>query len=224
MPVRRPTELFDRVELAILHDYFGIPRPAALRRVTEDELCGLDLDTDDSALIRLAGRPRAGDAKPLQDAVARLVLSGIQEQLPQWAVGGEDGWLVGRRPRRAARRVEETLTVRLFSINWATSGFACDWPEVYHAARVPWFDRWVVTLSTDTSDGYGTTDLAIGHFADGEPWEDAVRRILVAWWREGAEAGGERFESIEDACAIDDAVVEAWAEEVWPRRVMGCGL
>jgi len=103
----------------------------------------------------------------LENAVARLVLEGIQDRLPQWATRDKEGdvifgWNILPKTNRKLSFAPQCL----FGINWANSGPGFSWPEEYYLAYVPLYDRFVVTASQDSPDVYGYTDIAIGHFAD----------------------------------------------------------
>ena len=62
-------------------------------------------------------------------------------------------------------------------INWADSGPGFSWPETYNVTYVPLYDVFIVTGSVDSTDIYGVTDFAIGHFPVGE---DILRGSLEA--------------------------------------------
>jgi hypothetical protein len=133
----------------ILSAYFGQTPPS---------------DTLASAIdqLELEGE-ELGSATLLDAAVAAILLKSIRDQLPQWALVGQDKVTLGRKRVRPVRGVV-FKPKHLFTVNWADSGPGFSWPMAYHAARVPASNSVVVTASADGIDAYGFTDFAIGHF------------------------------------------------------------
>jgi len=138
-------------ERAILFDYFGTVRP--------DPLEGIDTTLPDPE------RPWGIEVDPpsLEDAtlalaaaVARILLVGIQPKLPGWGEEGRDAWALRNRPRADQPRL-------LLSVVWEVN-MAGEWPESFYLTWVPEHNRYVVTGSTDTTDAWGVTDRALGHF------------------------------------------------------------
>jgi hypothetical protein len=59
----------------------------------------------------------------LENAVARLVLEGIQDRLPQWATGDKEGNVIfARNILPKTNRKLSFAPQCLFGINWANSG------------------------------------------------------------------------------------------------------
>ena len=211
--------IYDEVELTILLDWLGIARPPALAEI-ELELHDAADDGDE-----LSGRVRLmkscyewqGNEDALANAVSRLVLSEIQDRLPQWGVGREDGTVQLARFYSPRRRANVDLLPRfLFEINWADSGPGFSWPESYHVAYLPGFDRYVVTASQDSPDVHGYTDEAIGYFSAEEAVEQGVHRVITAWWKEQvASREQHRWAYLFGAGNVDASTAEAWADEVW---------
>lgn len=173
---------FYPVEHAILCDYFHIRRPAALRdlEIVDDE--EEPRGADDPILVQEPGC--SGDsALALANAVARLLLSRVQRNLPQWAsyANGVPTWARKHYPQRGG--TVQVLPRPLLEINWADSGPGFSWPEAYHATFVPGYERWVVTASVDSDEVYGYEDLAIGYFRGGVPIREGSRKMIKRWWR-----------------------------------------
>lgn len=180
---------FHPVEHAILCDYFGIPRPVALAGLSIDS-CSDDDETEQPLgpiLVEPAEHGVFSDLG-LDNAVARIVLVGVQDQLPHWIAFGRGGQVVrGRDPWRRKATGVALLPRFLFEINWGDSAPGISWPERYHYCAIPGYDRSVVTVSVDSPESHGYTDFAIDWFPDAEPWRVACRRIVTGWWRRTLE-------------------------------------
>lgn len=173
---------FYPVEHAILCDYFRIKRPAALR-----DLEIVDYDEEprgpDDPILVVEASEYYWQEFAVPNAVARLLLSRVQRNLPQWASykDGVPTWARKHWPARGG--AVQVLPRRLLEINWADSGPGFSWPEAYHATFLPGYERWVVTASADTDEVYGYEDIAIGHFRSGVPVRDGSRKLIKRWWR-----------------------------------------
>ena len=88
--------------------------------------------------------------------------------------------------------------------------------QVSNNPYVPGFDRWVVTLSDDSPDMYGYTDVAMGYFGvDQEPLEGAPE-VIVNWWRSTKGDYPElRWHAFWYAGLVNWPTAEAWSDEVW---------
>jgi hypothetical protein len=162
--------------------------------------------------------PTNAEPTRLQIAVAQILLHDRQDDLPQWVSIRDDKVLINRerheRHPNARLRFNPQL---LFGINWATSGPGFEWPEEYHVTLMPGFDKLVFTASRDGPDAWGCEDHAIG-VADNESLPQSARKVLTEYWL--AQADGwdqQRWESCTREGLVDDAVANAWAEDVWPR-------
>ena len=213
--------LYDDIELALVFDWLGVERPKALRRIDVEAETG-DFDEESEGSVRPM-RSVHGDygELALRNAVARLVLSEIQDRLPQWAHYNGDGEVtLGRkdfrhRPRKGGKRPRF-----LFEINWADSGPGFCWPEAYHVADLPGFGVLVVTASQDSPDVHGYTDEAIGSFCQDEPVLEDCRKVITGWWwrRQLNEWEQHRWAELLRTGKVRSEVAEAWAHEVWGGR------
>lgn len=205
--------IYDPTERAILYDYFGLKR-------TKD-LVGIDVmapgspERGDKGRIRI--RPDScggiGDLT-LPNAVARLALSDIQRQLPQWYVGyGNGKFILGRDRETIPRREVLLKPVFLFAINWATSGPGYSWPVSHHVTWIPGYDRFVVTFSADSDEAYGYADVAIGHFVDSTPLLDGCRRAIKRFWRSISDYQ-HKWEEFLSAGLVDEALADRWARGI----------
>lgn len=208
--------LYDDSEIAILYDWLEWQRPAPLQ--------GLHLpvhDDDDTGeggpvrLLRSAGG--YSDQNALSNAVARLVLTGIQHRLPQWAVVQAGGRVQYARTRRPTRKAQvEVLPQHLFTINWADSGPGFSWPEAYHVTFLPAFECYVVTASQDSPDVHGYTEEAIGHFDREADRKSSIERIIRDWWCWQADTGQPRWAYLFNVGEINAETAEKWCDVVWP--------
>jgi hypothetical protein len=116
-------------------------------------------------------------------ATAAILLERVQNRLPQWASVRDDQVTLGRNIRdRAAERTVELTPQFLLMINWADSGPGFSWPETYNVTYVPLYDVFVVTGSVDSTDIYGVTDFAIGHFSAGEDILKGSSEAIIGEW------------------------------------------
>lgn len=206
-------QLFHPLEHAILCAWLRRPAPA----------CAQDIDIytcfdgpEDGPITLRSPAYGAGDELALSNAVARLVLDGIQKRLPQWALVSGDTVVLGRETTPKRPRRVDLLPQLLFEINWADSGPGYSWPELYSVAYVPVYDVYVVTASNDSTDAYGYTDRALGWFEAPTPVAEGAKAIIVGNWKEVSEFLEERWQSLWETGLIDAETVYAWAEEVWP--------
>ncbi len=209
-------KLYDPAELAILFDWLGIERP--------DLLLAVDIKPAQDYLDPAIGPIRLiqdmyGDfgSNAASNAVARLVLSGIQDRLPQWALVEADMTVCIARAKTPRRKAKVELLPRFqFEINWADSGPGYSWPEAYHIAYLPGFELYVVTASQDSPEVHGYTDQAIGHFPVSEAMSEGAHRVIVDWWQgQAQECNQDRWAYLFQTGDIDAVTAETWAEEVW---------
>ncbi|MET0084847.1 MAG: hypothetical protein ABW079_17730 [Sedimenticola sp.] len=209
-------ELYDEEELAILFDWLGSQRPAELRDIDIQSRSGTTDQADEG--IRLIPR-MSGDygVNTLSNAVARLALSKIQGELPQWAAIHANGQVEFARAATPKRHAKVDLMPRfLFEINWADTAPGFSWPEAYYLVYLPGFDCYVVTASQDSDEMHGYTDEAIGWFPAKVPVEEGVRRQIIAWWQGQADGWGQfQWEYLFRTGDVDTETAEAWANEVW---------
>ncbi len=226
MDIAQLRAIYDDTELAILFDWLELARPDPLQGLVldyQDADAGEADEADEEDAEGLNGHIRLrhsvlgySDDNALSNAVARLLLSQVQDRLPQWAAMRNDGHIDFARqysPRREG--TVELLPRFLFMINWADSGPGFSWPESYNVAYLPGFDRYVVTASQDSPDVHGYTDEAIGYFDADTPVQEGVHEAIVEWWRGQADNGQFRWAYLFQVGEIDSDMADAWAEEVW---------
>lgn len=107
---------------------------------------------------------------------------------------------------------------QLFCVNWADSRPGVCWQEMYEATYLPLRDRYIVTATQETSDAYGPTDQAIGHFPASVPVREGIRAVIVAYWMEYYAWSEYGWEALEDEGFVGATTVEAMRDEVWSAR------
>ena len=155
--------------------------------------------------------------RAVSNAVARIVVEGIQNRLPQWGRITSDGNVTfGRDYTPGSRRSIHLLPQFLFAIDWASSGPGISWPEAYHLAYLPFYNRYVVTASFDDTQSYGYTDLAIGHVDGDQDLIEGSKAVILDEWR-GALYGWEQrhWEFFWESGLISVETAYEWAREVW---------
>jgi len=164
--------------------------------------------------------------KPIQEnqyalgnAAARIALATIQHKLPQWgSYTPGHGVTLSRSLRLYPVRKVNSKPLHLFSINWAESGPGFSWPEAYYVTWVPYYDRFVVTVSADSKDFCGFEDLLLGSFR-GSPKKGAdireIRVSIINYWIEHYNSGYEAWEGLSRVGALKNTTPYAWRSRVW---------
>jgi len=200
--------IFQPIEDAIFSQWLGIEPPP---------------DAENISLYRVLDDPEAepgGTATLVQlnlsNAVAKLLLQGVQNRLPQWAATYEDHIELSRDYTDKTPRKVEFMPQLLFEINWADSGPGFSWPEMYMVTYVPVYDVYIVTASADSPDRWGFCDRAIGWFPPQTSIKDGAHGIVTAGWRyQYRECNQHPWVELLANGLISDADAEAWSEEVW---------
>jgi hypothetical protein len=174
---------------------------------------GFDLWSADipEGAVRLL--PDESDNRDLQaaagNALARMVFSGFEDQLPEF-VWSRDGVIFTSRPERGRKRFDPQ---RLFQINWATSGPGFTWPEVYYLCWLPVLERWVVVSARDSPDVDGYCDRLVGHFSGCEELAVETGHVIEQYWLCLQADQQARFEEVTEFSPLVDA--HAIADRVW---------
>ena len=211
------TSLFYPDEQIILSHWLGIKQPKGTPSVFE-----LDFDADNIDGVGLQSSATGGVDEELAvlNAVARICLSAIEGRLPHWVAIKEDGAIIhGRKqvdkvPHK--HRQITTIPQLLFTINWADSGPGYSWPEAYYVTWLPVYDVWVVTLSQDSTDVHGYSDLAIGWIdKDADVIEGSRAIIAGEWANQRAEWDQQPWAYLFDTGLVDETTAYDWAKDVW---------
>ncbi|HUW74745.1 MAG TPA: hypothetical protein VMW05_12115 [Methyloceanibacter sp.] len=154
----------------------------------------------------------------LAAAVAFVVLERVEEDLPQWAGGGEDtGLVLARKYRTVVPKRTVVLQPRhLLTINWADIVPGFSWPVAYYVTWVPYYDRFVVTSSADCPDMFGYCDFALGAFGVETAIKDGAKEVICSDWREQLDEWNQQhWEDLFDVGLVSETEAHAWASEVW---------
>ena len=211
--INDPEQIFHPIEHAIICEWLGVSPP----EIAADIDIRAHLDGPEDGPITLAsdysGEP---GYYAVQNAVARLVLSGIQKRLPQWAAFYEDHVVWGREYSKKTPRKVDFLPRFLFSINWANSGPGYSWPVAYNLAWLPIYDIYIVTESADSPDTFGYCDRALGWFGQDKSIEQGAKDVIsLDWINQHLDGQQEHWEDFLDAGIISCASATEWADEVW---------
>jgi hypothetical protein len=210
-------QVFHPVEQAILSDWLGCERPVVAR----DIILEAGGDEGDNRLITLRQTCDGGTNEfTLANAVARLVLEGIQNRLPSSAISYGGSVVLTRDYTTKSPRKLDLLPRFLFQINWANSGPGISWPVAYYLAWLPVYDVFVVTESADSPETLGYCDRALGWFGVDTPVTEGAKRVIAGdWLHRYNEWWQEHWEHFLDAGLISSEDVWGWAAEVWEEEV-----
>jgi hypothetical protein len=206
-------QIFHPVEQAILCDWLGYVRPEP----AQDLVLELEDNESERGLITLRQTYDGGTNEfTLANAVARLVLQGIQHRLPTSAVCHGDHVVLTRDYTGKTPRKLDLLPQFLFQINWASSGPGISWPVAYYLAWLPVYDVYVVTESADSPEALGYCDRALGWFDVDTPIEEGAQRVITGDWQyQHDEWDQQCWESVWGEGLISSGDALGWAAEVW---------
>ena len=204
-------------EHAILAEYFDLQekQPQQARAFDPHEITSEENNYDE-AVEGIACRKSYGgrDYRAIDNAVARIALARVRENLPTWGGLGKDGAFHSRQSENESLlpvRGYRSDPVHVLSINWASSGPGYSWPLKYYISWIPYYERYVVTVSYDSPEVEGYLDLAIGHLAEGASVEKELKSVIVRHWdRDSMYLQG--WEGVIDPGIVKDPW--AWREEV----------
>ena len=206
-------QLFHPIEHAILCDWLGKERPADCADIDLEALAD---GPDDGPVTLKRSYDGYLNEFTLRNAVARLLLGGIQQRLPTSAVCYSDQVVLTRDYTPKGQRKLDLLPRFLFQINWANSGPGISWPVAYYVTWLPVYDVFVVTGSADSPEAFGYCDYALGWFGLDVPLEEGAREVIVGDWRHQRNAWDqEQWENFWGAGLISTQTVWSWAAEVW---------
>ncbi len=167
-------------------------------------------------------KPIQENRHALGNAVARIALATIQHKLPQWgSYTPGQGVTLSRSLRLYPVRKVNSQPLHLFSLNWADSGPGFSWPEAYYVTWIPYYDRFVVTVSADSKDFCGFEDLLLGSFKSSSKKGADLREIRVAiidYWIDHYNSGYEAWEGLCRVGAIKNTTPYVWRSRVWRKR------
>ena len=141
--------------------------------------------------------------------VAQIVLSMTLKTLPNWGLKQR----IGSDQRIQSSKLEPT---KLFEINWATSAPGFEWPESYYVTYLPGYDIYLVTLSNDSSDTLGYTDLAIGFFKSANHEINSNSAALIKqWWSSLKKSGQDHWSEVIASGIIMKNDVISLRDDIW---------
>ena len=204
-------------EHAILAEYFDLQekQPQQGRAFDPDEIITEGNDYDEAS-GGIACRKSFGgrDYRAIDNAVARIALAPVRENLPTWGGLGKDGAFHSRQSENESilpERGYRSDPVHVLSINWASSGPGYSWPLKYYISWIPYYERYVITVSYDSPEVEGYLDLAIGDLSEGASVEKELKSVIVRHWnRDATYLQG--WEGVIDSGIVKDPW--AWREEV----------
>jgi len=210
---RANDELFHPIEHAILCDWLGRERPTECRDI-DLKACADGLE--DGPVTLATSSFRDFNEFALANAVARLVLGGIQDRLPTSAICYPDMIVRTRDYYPKTRRKLDLLPRFLFQINWANSAPGISWPVAYYVTWLPVYDVYVITESADSPDALGYCDRALGWFDADTPLREGAKRVIAGdWQRQHNEWDQQHWEHFWDEGLITTAEAWEWAAGVW---------
>ena len=160
----------------------------------------------------------SGDLE-LDNAVASILLDTMQDRLPNYRWYDREGYLKSVRGKKVIKKRKiQLLPNHLFSINWAYSAPGLDWPESYSVTYVPSHNVRIVTTSSDSTDCYGYTDLAIGWCKPYRYPEYGTKKVIQSWWGRLHEWIGHPWADIFSEGLVNTERAEKWALEVYGAR------
>ena len=204
-------------EHAILAEYFDLQekQPQQARAFDPHEITSEENNYDE-AVEGIACRKSYGgrDYRAIDNAVARIALAPVRKNLPIWGGLGKDGAFHSRQSENESilpERGYRSDPVHVLSINWASSGPSYSWPLKYYISWIPYYERYVVTVSYDSPEVEGYLDLAIGDLSEGASVEKELKSVIVRHWdRDSMYLQG--WEGVIDSGIVKDPW--AWREEV----------
>jgi hypothetical protein len=204
-------------EHAILAEYFDLQekQPQQARAFDPHEITSEENNYEE-AVEGIACRKSYGgrDYRAIDNAVARIALAPVRKNLPTWGGLGKDGAFHSRQSENESilpERGYRSDPVHVLSINWASSGPGYSWPLRYYISWIPYYERYVVTVSYDSPEVEGYLDLAIGDLSEGASVEKELKSVIVRHWdRDSMYLQG--WEGVIDPGIVKDPW--AWREEV----------
>ena len=160
----------------------------------------------------------SGDLQ-MDNTVASILLETKKDHLPNYRWYDKEGNLKSVRGKKGLKqRKIQLLPVHLFTINWAYTAPGLDWPESYSVTYVPIHNVRIVTMSSDSTDCYGHTDLAIGCCKPYRTPEFGTKKVIQSWWRRLHEWIGHPWADVYSEGLIGSERAEKWAKEVYGPR------
>ena len=141
---------------------------------------------------------------PLEAAVARICLNSAKRR---------------KSSSRKNPKISKTTLESQFiaTVDWGGGGYgACSWPEAYHIIEIPYYNRWVVTSTRDTSEITGYDECAIYNVTSNQPEKSVCCDALLRYWRYQLLFNQPVFNVIRASGLLAAADLSSVAALVWP--------
>jgi hypothetical protein len=207
-------QAFHPVEAAIARIALGLP---AERGDKKYDLWNLDKSLHSGVVHLEQGFNESGRRRSASDALARMVLSGVEDTLPVYIAVSRGVTIVTRKQRAPRIPSVRAVPIFLLEVNWANSAPGISWPEAHHVGWLPDFDRWVLTSSRGTPELDGYCDRVLCHFDQcGDPAAEAGSRIQAYWQGLKDAYGQARWACLLSTGRINESDAARMASTVWP--------
>jgi hypothetical protein len=147
-----------------------------------------DDDRDDDELEDSKNKFHSASGLPLAAAVARILLAGSWNTLPNFTRVIETGSGIrkqkirGKSSLESRKRKHQSIPQLISEIVWSENFVT--WFSRYLLVWVPCYDRQVVIETTDTWEQNGYFDLARGICAPRKPLKQSIKAILISHWED----------------------------------------
>lgn len=213
---RKEENLYHPMEHAILAEYFK--RPDLLPDIVKgtDPYRPVDTQTWDESLQGIGPHSSWSEKYKIENAVARICLSSVQDRLPQWfSIKCNGEMIFGRTQQPVHRRLGILQPKFLFILNLAEVDAVpgLSWRESYYVTFLPYYDVHVVTVSSDGDAYYGYPDIAIGFGTKDVPVQDTIRKAIARFWATTTQDKPGAWE-----CVLIEEMVDEGTAHRWLRR------
>jgi len=220
-----PITLFTHREHAILAKYFG------LQHLRPKEACDPSLFTmlaptrwsESRKGVALKQGYECGRYKIDPETIEEdFIASGESSPSPVEAAVARICLDTAKRRESSSRRIPKIPGPPLESqfiatVDWGGEGFrACSWPEAYHITKIPYYNRWVVTSTRDTSEITGYDECAIFNSPSNQPERSVCCDALLRYWRYQLLFKQPVFNEIRASGLLAAADLSSVAALVWP--------
>lgn len=207
-------QAFHPVEAAIARIALGLPAERGDRKY---DLWDRDKSLHSGVVHLEPGFNESGRRRSASDALARMVLSGVEDTLPVYIAVSRGVTIVTRKKRAPRIPSVRAVPIFLLEVNWANSAPGISWPEAHHVGWLPGFDRWVLTSSRDTPELDGYCDRVLCQFAQCDDPVDEARTRVQLYWQDLCDAYGQkRWACLRNTGRIARQDAERMARTVWP--------
>lgn len=150
-------------------------------------------------------------------AIAQLVLHSVRRRLPNSGVRQKmDDRATGRSLANPLESGLSLLPWHMLTVGWTCNGSSHSIAEAYYLAWLPYYDRYVVTASRDTSECWGYYDAALGDFSRSVDPMRNLQCIISDWWTfQAYRYRRARWRYVFRSGLVSSETAHGWAEGVW---------